>query len=356
MTVTSIEYKDFRNLAQIALRPSDGVNVIYGENAQGKTNLIEGIWLFSGMKSFRGAKDAELVRFGQEFGRLKIAFEANGRPQKAEMTVTARRSVRLNGVELPSCAGMIGKFSAVVFSPSCRSIVKNGPEERRRFLDAAICQLKPGYAAALAEYHRLIRQRNSLLKDIRMEPALLDMLDVIDRSAAATGEALIEERRRYIEALLPHVKQIYGGFTDGRDAIALRYLQKEGGRGTLEELFRENRKADIINKTTSVGPHRDDIAITINGISARSYGSQGQQRSCAIALKLGEAAVMKETTGEQPVVLLDDVMSELDAARQDYILNRIQDRQVFITCCEPSAVMRPCAGSVFHIEKGGIIE
>lgn len=356
MIVRRIEYKNFRNLQLLELEPSAGVNIVYGENAQGKTNLLEGIWLFSGMRSFRGAKDAELIRFGSEFGRLKMAFEAGGREQKAEITVSVKRKAKLNGVELPSCAGLIGKCSAVVFSPSFLSIVKNGPEERRKFLDAAICQIRPGYANLLAEYNRLLKQRNSLLKDIPIEPALLDMLDVIDERLTVAGERLVTERKSYIEELLPSVRRIYDGFSGGSEEMTVVYVEKEPEKGPLAERLKANRKQDIINKTTSVGPHRDDLDITINGISARSFGSQGQQRSCAIALKMGEAEVMKNFTGEQPVVLLDDVMSELDANRQDFILNHIIDRQVFITCCEPSTVLRLCAGKTFHIEKGNLIQ
>ena len=356
MTVSHIEYRDFRNIALLELEPDHGVNIVYGENAQGKTNLLEGIWLFSGMRSFRGAKDAELIRFGSDFGRLKMAFAAGGREQKAEITVSVKRKAKLNGVELPSCAGLIGKCSAVVFSPSFLSIVKNGPEERRRFLDAAICQIKPGYANLLAEYNRLLKQRNSLLKDIPIEPALLDMLDVIDERLTAAGEGLAQERKRYIDELLPSVRRIYDGFSGGSEEINVGYVEKEAENGSFAQRLKANRKQDIINKTTSVGPHRDDMDIKINGISARSFGSQGQQRSCAIALKMGEAEVMKHFTGEQPVVLLDDVMSELDANRQDFILNHIIDRQVFITCCEPSTVLRLCAGKTFHIDKGNLIQ
>ena len=355
MTVTAVSYQNFRNLENVSLEPSEGVNIIYGENAQGKTNLLEGIWLFSGLRSFRGAKDAELIRFGSEFGRLKMAFTAHGRDQKAEITVAAKRKAKLNGVELPSCAGLIGKCSAVVFSPSFLSIVKNGPEERRKFIDAAVCQLKPAYANVLAEYSRLVKQRNSLLKDLTIEPSLYDMLDVIDERLAAAGEAVTNERLAYIDRLTEPVRQIYGGFTDGREEIAIAYVKKDGEEGPLGDVLKRNRKFDLINKTTSAGPHRDDIDIKIDGISARSFGSQGQQRSCAIALKLGEAAVMNEDASEQPVVLLDDVMSELDAGRQDYILNHIGDRQVFITCCEPSTVLRLCGGKTFHIENGMVI-
>ena len=358
MTVNRIEYKNFRTIEALTLEPAEGVNVIYGENAQGKTNLLEGIWLFSGLKSFRGAKDAELVRFGCGFGRLKMAFTAGGREQKADITVETRRKARLNGVELPSCTGLIGACSAVVFSPTFLNIVKNGPEERRRFLDAALCQVKPGYAPLLAEYNRLVRQRNSLLKDVQFEPALLDMLDVIDERMAQAGESLIKEREAYIEMLVPAAKTIHDGFSGGREEMSVCYVRKDdsGENRPLSDILKTNRRNDILNRTTSAGPHRDDIDIRINGISARNFGSQGQQRSCAVSLKLGEAAVMRDVTGGQPAVLLDDVMSELDSGRQDYILNHIKGWQVFITCCEPSTVLRMCSGKTFHIEQGKLIE
>lgn len=356
MTVRSIEYAGFRNLKELAVFPSEGVNVIYGENAQGKTNILEGIWLFSGLKSFRGAKDSELIGFGSTCARLKMKFEAGGREQKAEMTVAQKRKAKLNGVELPSCAGLMGKFSAVVFSPSFMSIVKNGPEERRRFIDSAICQLKPGYAPVLAEYARLIKQRNSLLRDVQFESSLLDMLDCLDERISVTGETVVREREEYLRMLSAPAGEIYGGLSGGREEMTVSYIKKDGGTDrSIAEILKENRKADIINKTTSAGPHRDDIDIKINGISARSFGSQGQQRSCAIALKLGEAAVMRELTGEQPAALLDDVMSELDLGRQDYILNHIKDWQVFITCCEPTTVLRLCAGKTFNISGGKLI-
>ena len=356
MTVNSIFYQNFRNIEKMTLEPVEGVNVIFGENAQGKTNLVEGIWLFSGLKSFRGAKDAEMVRFGCEYGKLKMDFSAGGRRQKAEITLSAKRKAKLNGVELPSCTGMMGVCSAAVFSPSFLNIVKNGPEDRRRFLDAAICQVKKSYAPMLSSYQRLVKQRNSLLRDVQFEASLLDMLDVIDERMAVAGEEIVRERRGYIEKLTPAAKRIHDGFSGGREELSVCYERKDGGNDVpLIELLRKNRKTDIINRGTSVGPHRDDVDIRINGVSARSYGSQGQQRSCAVALKLGEAAVMRDMTGEQPVVLLDDVMSELDSGRQDYILNHIKGWQVFITCCEPSTVLRMCSGKTFNISKGGLI-
>lgn len=357
MRVTELELKGFRNIQELYLEPDAGINIIYGENAQGKTNILEGLWLFSGLKSFRGAKDSELINFERDFAKLKMRFDTALRSNKAEITVASRRSAVLNGVELSSPSGLMGKFSAVVFAPSFLSIIKDGPAERRRFIDSAVCQLEPQYGALLAEYSRLIKQRNSLLKDVSFNSALLDMLDVIDEKACDTGEKIIRFRNEYLNTVKPFVCAVYSGLSSGKEEISFEYVKKysDGKNASLKDIFRENRKEDILNKTTSAGPHRDDIEICINGISARLYGSQGQQRSCALALKLGEASVIKDRTGEQPVALLDDVMSELDTNRQDYILNHIKDWQVFITCCEPSSVLRLCSGKTLNIEKGRLV-
>lgn len=357
MKVRSLELKNFRNLNDINIFPDEGVNIIYGENAQGKTNILESVWLFSGLKSFRGAKDNELIRFNESFARMKCCFEDSKRENKAEIKIETRRSVKLNGVQLKSPAEIMGKFSAVVFAPSNMTLIKDGPEQRRKFIDAAICQIKPVFAPVLAEYNRLVKQRNSLLRDVQFASALLDMLDVLDERLAFTGEEIIKERKEYLSLISPAAGEIYSGLSGGREEISLSYIKKGGEKEErpLSAILKENRKYDIINKTTSAGPHRDDIEIKLNGIPVRSYGSQGQQRSCAVALKLAEASVIEAVTGEQPVILLDDVMSELDNSRQDYILNHIKDRQVFITCCEPSTIMRLCSGKTFNIEKGNII-
>ena len=357
MKVNKIELKGFRNINSMTIEPDSAVNIIYGENAQGKTNILEGIWLFSGLKSFRGAKDKELVGFGNNFAKMKLDFEAFSRNQKSEITIIKKRAATLNGVALPSPTALMGKFNTVIFSPSFMSVIKDGPSERRKFIDSAICQLKPNYAKILSEYNRLLQQRNSVLKDISYNAQLYDMLDIIDEKLSLSGQAVIEWRKQYLKELTPFITDIYGGLSSGREEISFNYLKKSDERNekTLSEILKENRREDILNKITLAGPHRDDIEILLNGISARSFGSQGQQRSCALALKLGEAAVIEKSTGEKPVVLLDDVMSELDILRQDYILNHIKDRQVFITCCDPSAVLRLLGGKTFNIEKGEIV-
>ena len=353
MKISELRCRQFRNLEDLTLTPCDGVNVVFGENAQGKTNVMEAIWLFSGMKSFRGARDAELIAHGREFAKLNLKFSNSVRENTAAITITNKRNAELNGVKLPSAPALIGKFSAVVFAPSFLSIIEDGPAERRRFIDTAICQVKPACAGLLAEYNRVLKQRNSLLKDVMMESSLLDLLDILDEKLCRAGEALTRERKSYLSGLAPAAKSIYEGLSSGREAVDFKYIGKFEEK--MAEALRAARKEDILNGSTSVGPHRDDIEILLNGLSVRSYGSQGQKRSCAVALKLTEAEILKKETGEQPVIILDDVMSELDVTRQDFILNHIKDRQVFITCCEPGAVLRAVSGMRIEMKDGRIV-
>ena len=341
MKINSAEIENFRNIERLSL-DFDQVNIIYGENAQGKTNLIEAIYLFTGSKSFRGVKDKELVKFGSDFARLKIEFENNSRQQNAEIFIENRRSASLNGVKKKSTAVLGEELKAVIFSPVHLSMVKDGPLERRRFIDNALCQLKSNYRNVLKEYNRSLTQRNMLLKDIGKNSSLADMLYIWDKNLAISGAKIIYQRQKYIEALLPYAKEIFNGLSSGKENIDLILKGPFGYENmTVEEIQKQlmfaldnNRGNDIINRITTVGPHRDDMEILINGKSARSFGSQGQQRSCVLALKLAEASLLNEMTEDRPLALLDDVMSELDISRQDYILNHIKDWQGFITCCD----------------------
>ncbi|MGN0522117.1 MAG: DNA replication/repair protein RecF [Eubacterium sp.] len=362
MKINSIDLENFRNIEKLNIG-FDDVNIIYGENAQGKTNLIEAIYLFTGSKSFRGVRDKELIQFGKEYSRLKIDFENKSRQQNAEILIKGRRTASLNGVKKKSAAMLGDELKAVIFSPVHLSMVKDGPAERRKFVDGALCQLKSNYRNVLKEYNRSLAQRNMLLKDIGSNPSLTDMLYIWDKNLASSGAKMAYQRQKYIEALLPHTREIFDGLSRGRESIDLIMKGEVDYRGLdvseiekrLMFAFDNSRGADIINKITTAGPHRDDIEILINGKSARSFGSQGQQRSCVLALKLAEASLLREMTQDEPLALLDDVMSELDESRQDYILNHIKDWQVFITCCDANTVLRLKQGKTFHLENGGLI-
>lgn len=371
MHVQRLATLNFRNLKDGEIFPCEGVNVIYGDNAQGKTNLLEGLWLFTGGHSFRGSKDCELPRLDRETGEnlsmasLALDFFSEERPQKAVLQIeNGRRSSVINGVKKKTGSALVGKVRAVIFSPEHLLLVKEGPSRRRTFIDGALCQLKPGFAGALSVYNRALLQRNALLKDMIRFPELRDTLDVWDARLAKLGISVMAERKSYVDKLAPKVQAIYEGISKGREQITVRYspsvkfLVESFSHEEAEEAFLKELKrtfhSDLRSGFTSAGPHRDDLEIDLNGLSARSYGSQGQQRSAVLALKLAEAETLAGASGETPVVLLDDVMSELDQNRQDYLLNHLHGRQVFITCCSPETVSLQETGRRFRVEAGKI--
>ena len=354
MKVEEIGFENFRNLKKGNIKCHEQVNVIYGDNAQGKTNLLEAIWLFSGARSFRGAKDNECVAHGAELAKLNMQFEAEGRSQSAELIISTRRSATLGGVALKSAGELAGNFKAVVFSPAHLSLIKDGPNGRRRFLDTAIGQLWPKYIGLLKNYTRCLAQRNALLRDVKYHSQLYEMLDVYDNELSTLGGKITAYRAKYVELLSSLASTVYSGISGGKEEFDVIY-QPSGGND-MHDGLKSAQKADVLSGVTSVGPHRDELEVTVNGKSARSFGSQGQQRSAVIALKMSEAAVINQLSNEQPVLLLDDVMSELDERRQDYILNHIKNSQVFITCCDKNSVGLLKGGSAFLMSDGCITE
>ena len=354
MKLLSFSCRDFRNLCDINIASFDEMNVICGENAQGKTNLLEGIWLFTGIKSFRGAKDSAFVKFGCERAELDITFSAEGIENEARLEIKEHRNAFFNGNRLKSPSQMAGKFNATVFSPNDLGLVRDGPAVRRRFLDIAIGQLYPSYIALIKNYTRAVTQRNSIIKDYRYDGTLAVMLDVFEEEIAADGAKITDIRKKYINRLGEFLPTVYDGLSSGKEKLETEYISSCADRDFRQSLL-EARKTDMFNGTTSIGPHRDDIEFKINGISVRSFGSQGQKRSVALAVKLAEAEVINKTAGEDPVFLLDDVMSELDPERQNYILNHIKGIQSFITCCDPSNVERLKSGKIFEMRNGRIV-
>lgn len=368
MYVTKLGFENYRNLETGEICPARGINVIYGENAQGKTNLLETLWLFTGGHSFRGAKDSELPRIDPEKGvntgytKLLLQFYSRERNQEAILSVqNGRRSSVLNGVEKKTGAALVGKICAVIFSPEHLLLVKEGPSRRRSFVDGAICQIKPGYAKMLSLYNRSLLQRNALLKDVVRHPELLDTMEVWNRRLAAFGAQIMTERQWYIALLREEIDGIYRGISKNREEINLSYLlslkikepfTQEEAEHMFFHALQKSETSDVRAGFTTCGPHRDDLEIQINHISARMFGSQGQQRSAVLSMKLAEAQILADSTGEAPLVLLDDVMSELDAGRQDYLLNHLHDRQVFITCCAPESVNLLETGRKIYVLNG----
>ena len=364
MKVIAVKFENYRNLKNDILQPCDGVNIIYGDNAQGKTNLLEAIWLFCGGHSFRSAKDSEVIRWDENFARLEMRFFGQEREQTAKLIFTGnKKQLEINGVEKKSAAALIEKFCAVVFSPEHLNLIKRGPSQRRKFIDSAICREKLQNAVILSKFNRVLVQRNSLLKDIYRRPSLENTLSVWDEPLIQNGAMLIKKRMDYVEMLSQRAKIYHDGISKNSEKLEIKYIssidaEMSDRTDEIAEKFRkklnENRKDDIRTGVTNFGPHRDDIEILINGKNARAFGSQGQQRSAVLSLKLAEASVLKERMGEEPVILLDDVLSELDSKRQDFLLNELKDCQVFITCCEKSNKEQLKEGKIFLLKNGEV--
>ena len=354
MRIKSLKIENFRNIKDIQIFPSDEMNVIYGENAQGKTNIIEAIWLFTGAKSFRGAKDEELKRFSCEKARLKIEFEAENIEKSAQIEINDKRIACLNDKPLKSVSHLAGKFNAIIFSPTDLRLLSDGPKVRRKFLDMAICQLYPTYIEILRGYTKAVTQRNKILKDFKNNSSVLPLLDVFENEIALSGEKIIKYRLRYIEILKEFIPEIYKGISNGRENLEIEYISSNKSENLLTDL-KNSRKEDMFTYKTSVGPHRDDLEFKINGISAKNFGSQGQKRSVALSLKLAEAEILKKTTGEYPICLLDDIMSELDPKRQNFILNHIKEMQTFLSCCDPETLKNLKEGKRFQIKSGEVL-
>lgn len=352
MIVKSLKLFNFRNIKNIELCPSDGMNVICGENAQGKTNILEAIWLFTGAKSFRNAKDREFVKFNEDFALLEFEFISEEIEKEAKIKIQEKREIFLNENKLKSPALIAGNFNAIVFSPVDLRIVTDGPSIRRKFLDTAIGQIYPAYIEMLKKYTRAVVQRNSIIKDYKYDSTLSVMLDSFEEEIAVLGEKIITLREKYIEKLNFFLPDIYKGLSGGKESLSTVYIKTSEN---LKEDLKNKRKEDMFSGVTSVGPHRDDIEFKINEIFARTYASQGQKRSVALALKLAEAEVIRKNVGECPVFLLDDVMSELDPERQNFILNHIKDMQVFLTCCDPDNVKNLKAGKIFTVKDGALL-
>lgn len=284
-----------------------------------------------------------------------MEFFGQERKQAAKIRISeGRRSAELNGIPKKSCSGLIGVFCAVVFSPEHISLVGGGPALRRNFVDSALCQYRPQYASVLAGYNRALYQRNALLKDIPRHAELLDTLDIWDSRLSSLGGRVVRMREQYLEKLAGPAEELYGGICGGRETFSVSY--RRSSAGDLAKALRAARGEDIAAGHTSVGPHRDDIDIFIDSSPARNYASQGQKRSAVLALKLAEARLLAQAVGEKPVVFLDDVLSELDSGRQDYLLNHLGGSQVFITCCEPEIASRLRTGKLFRVADGKLTE
>lgn len=357
MQLKSQKLTAFRNIREALFLPTEGVNVICGENGQGKTNLLESIFLLTGAKSFRRAKDREMIaREGEGFSVVEAEFFAEGRQQTMRLTISEKgRMIQLNRAAAQKAGEAAGRFCCVVFSPEHLELVKGTPAERRRFLDTALCQLSPRYLGALREYVRLLQQKNTLLKDARGISAAWDLLDIYDEQIAAAAAQILQSRTAVLQNLQQLVTESYAELSGNREALSLSYLSTLGEAQTPPEILETiaaARQEDLRAGFCTTGPHRDDLVILLDGQPARAFGSQGQQRTAVLALKLSEAQLFRQSLGEEPVLLLDDVLSELDERRQLYLLERLTRSQSVITCCEPEFIKRQTGAAVFRMEQG----
>jgi len=366
MILKTLELDFFRNYAHIELSFAPGVNVIWGENAQGKTNLLEAAAYLSSARSHRARYDRELIQFGVDHGFLKGEVHSRDRDflQEARLHRGQRRELFSNGVRLKT-AGELGEvLNTVLFCPEDLSLIRSGAAERRRFLDDAICQLRPKYAAALLEYKRLYEEKTRILRDWEEKPSLLDTLDDFNLRMAQVGAQLIYYRAHFVKRLSALTPPIQSDFSGGRETLGLRYETvstvtdpEAAPKAILEQLLahqQSHRSAELESRQCLSGPHKDDLIVEIDGQSARQFASQGQTRTAALSLKLACRELFREDRGEWPVLLLDDVLSELDARRQSFVLERINGGQVLITCCEDDKTVPP-DGKRFHIKSGTLI-
>jgi len=339
----SAEFENFRNIESATVRFGDGVTVLFGENAQGKTNVIEGIYLFARGKSFRAVKDREAVRFGESVARIKL-FTESGEEKKelgVEIPATRAKSFYKNRIRCEKNSHIIGEFRAVLFCPSHLSLIYDGPAVRRNFLDIAISQIKPLYMEYLGRYNRVLAQRNVLLKTAEDgDNGFFDMNEIYADQLSSLAEKISAYREDYIAKLDENARGIFAEMTGEREVPTFRYKPSSGEhedrRARYFHLLTAHTDRERRMGATLFGTHKDEIEIAINGREARQYASQGQQRSLALAMKLSEGEISKQESGEYPVFLLDDVLSELDVNRRAFVLSAIKDRQVIVTCCEPS--------------------
>ncbi len=366
MAITEVELLGYRNIKQLIMQPDPGINLLYGANGQGKTNLLEAIWLFTGMPSFRDAKLKDCVGFGQEHAKLELTC-VDAYLQKAKICLGSEKQVLFNGIRYPSLSKAAGYFRCVVFAPNHLYLFHDGPKARRDLLNQMISQLRQDYASYLNDYEKLIINRNALLRDYKNRADLPILLEPWDLQLSQIGTWLTVYRSEYVGYLSQYIGEIYHGLSGGTEKLTISFHstvfeneQLDGYRRESAQVYfdklQQTLQEDLAFGHTSIGAHRDDLEFFLDGLPLKTFGSQGQQRSAVIALKIAQSQLIDRLTGEKAVILLDDVMSELDVSRQNYILNQLDSNQVFITCCDPANTMRLKAGKIFHIHAGTLQE
>lgn len=333
MIIESIELKNYRNYDELHMEFHPGTNILYGNNAQGKTNILEAIYVCCTTKSHRGSKDREMIHFNQDESHIKLTVRKNDVPYRIDMHLKKNKTkgVAINGIPIRKASELFGIVNVVFFSPEDLNLIKNGPAERRKFIDLELCQLNKLYVHSLVSYNRILMQRNKLLKDLFFHPEYEETLDVWDMQLVQYGKEIIRFREEFISQLNDMIIDIHRKLTGGKENLRIVY-DPNASAEALEENLKRSRAQDVKQKTTLVGPHRDDIGFYLGDIDIRKFGSQGQQRTAALSLKLAEIELVKKLVRDYPVLLLDDVLSELDGERQNHLLEAITHIQTMITC------------------------
>ncbi len=357
MIVKSLELKDYRNYRNLSMQFHNGTNILYGENAQGKTNILEAIYLCGTTKSHRGSKDKEIIRFQEEEAHVRIILEKNQIPHRIDLHLKKNKAkgVAIDGIPIKRQGELFGMLNLVFFSPEDLYIIKNGPSERRRFLDLELCQLDKIYLNQLSNYNKILAQRNNLLKQISSNRELLDTLYVWDSKLVEYGRRIIDTRNDFVRRLDELVGEIHKRLSGGKEELKLQY-EPSVRADDFEDKLKKSLERDLYLKMTHVGPHRDDLCFLLGQIDIRKYGSQGQQRTAALSCKLAEIDLVKSVIKENPILLLDDVLSELDRQRQTHLLNSIGDIQTMITCTglEEFINNRFEYNKIFHVIEGTV--
>ena len=334
MWISKLKINNFRNYNNEEIQLDQNINIFYGENAQGKTNIIEAIFLSSMGKSFRAKKDNEMIKLNEQNALIEIEYNKKDRDGKIKIEIGNKKNIYLNGIKLKKLSELLGTINTVIFTPDDINILKGGPQNRRRFLDIMISQLRPNYMYNLNLYLKTLEQRNKYLRQIREEHKDENLLDIWDEKLVEYGINIFKYRKEFIEKIKNNIKKLHNEITENKEDIEINYITECTEKEKYLNLLKERRKLDIIKGYTTKGIHRDDFIIFINNKQLDIYGSQGQHRTAILSLNLSELNIIKEEIGENPILLLDDFMSELDKKRRKHLLEKINDTQVIITCTE----------------------